>query len=142
MTRAEEKATPDEAEAALDVLTSARHRWARLPLDRKLPYLDALRTEVLAAAEDWVAAAVRGKRIPEGSPLKARNGSPAPMPCSRGSRRRARRWARWPPAATRSRAIGSGSARTARPSCRCIPTACRSGCSCTATAPRCACSPG
>ena len=98
------------------MLTAARHRWARLPLDRKLPYLDALSTEVLAAAEDWVAAAVRGKRIPPAPRSRARNGSPAPTPCSRGSRRRATRWARSPPAAARSTGSRCGSGRTAGPS--------------------------
>ena len=59
----------DEADAALEVLAAAKDRWARLPVARKIEYLDRLSREVLAAAEDWVAAAVRGKRIPPASPL-------------------------------------------------------------------------
>jgi aldehyde dehydrogenase (NAD(P)+) len=59
-----------EADAALDALAAAKDRWASLPVARKLAYLDRLGSSVLGAAEDWVAAAVRGKRIPSGSPLE------------------------------------------------------------------------
>ena len=69
MTRAEDQVATDEADAALEALGAAKDRWARLPVARKIEYLDRLSREVLAAAEDWVAAAVRGKRIPPASPL-------------------------------------------------------------------------
>ena len=54
---------------ALQQLTSSKDDWARLDVESKLRYLDALREGVSTHAEAWVRASLDGKHIPDRSPL-------------------------------------------------------------------------
>ena len=54
---------------ALGQLTATKDEWARLPVIRKLRYLDAMRKVIGARAGEWVGHSLDGKRIPAGSPL-------------------------------------------------------------------------
>jgi len=56
-------------EADLAVLASRKREWARLAVAEKLRLLRATREGVARVAERWVAAAVREKGIPDGSPI-------------------------------------------------------------------------
>ena len=47
--------------AVADV-SAAKDRWARLAIQKKIDYLDAIRRQVLAVAEPWVAAA-RARKV-------------------------------------------------------------------------------
>ena len=68
-------------DATVGELVGAKDRWARLPIATKIDYLDRLRPTVLAAAEDWVAAAVKAKGI---SPDSAAGGRGVAVRALRG----------------------------------------------------------
>jgi len=53
----------------LEILAAHKDEWARLPIRRKIQYLEQLRIKTDEVAERWVNAAVRAKRIPVDSPL-------------------------------------------------------------------------
>jgi aldehyde dehydrogenase (NAD(P)+) len=59
----------DRLDADLATLASRKEEWARLPLPDRIELLRATRKGLARVAERWVAAAVRAKGIPEGSPL-------------------------------------------------------------------------
>ncbi|HSS23666.1 MAG TPA: aldehyde dehydrogenase family protein [Mycobacterium sp.] len=61
--------THSVADQTLADLTAAKPRWAGLSIADKLGYLERLRPLVRDAAAEWVAAAVKAKGIPAGSPL-------------------------------------------------------------------------
>ncbi|NNC93655.1 MAG: aldehyde dehydrogenase [Acidimicrobiia bacterium] len=54
---------------ALAPLSEHKHEWAGLGIERKLRYLEAVRTAVAAHADEWVRLALTGKEIPKHSPL-------------------------------------------------------------------------
>jgi aldehyde dehydrogenase (NAD(P)+) len=54
---------------ALAPLSEHKDEWARLGVERKLRYLEALRAAVAAHADEWVRLALTGKEIPKRSPL-------------------------------------------------------------------------
>lgn len=54
----------------LQTLDAAKDAWARLPLERKIRMLEALKPAVYAVAEEWAHAASRAKGILPGSPLE------------------------------------------------------------------------
>lgn len=54
---------------SLAVLQEHKHEWARLPIGRKLAYLNELMDRTIAISRRWVDACVQAKRIPPGSPL-------------------------------------------------------------------------
>ena len=60
----------DTARIDRDVATlhARKGEWARLPVAEKLELLRTLRRRTAAVADRWVAEAVKGKGIPEGSP--------------------------------------------------------------------------
>ena len=60
---------PARLDADLEVLASRKQEWARLALPEKLRLLRATQEGVARVSERWVAAAVREKGIPDGSPL-------------------------------------------------------------------------
>ena len=60
--------------------SAAKDRWARLAIQKKIDYLDAIRRQVLAVAEPWVAAAVRAKGIRPGSSLAGEEWISGPYP--------------------------------------------------------------
>lgn len=53
----------------LETLGLAKAAWARLPVERKIAMLEALRTRVAAVAEPWVRASAEAKGLAPGSPL-------------------------------------------------------------------------
>lgn len=55
-------------DAALGTLRERREEWAHLSIEDKIAYLEELRDLATAIAPEWVAAAVKAKGIPEGSP--------------------------------------------------------------------------
>ncbi|BDY17105.1 hypothetical protein Sulfitobl28_30750 (plasmid) [Sulfitobacter pontiacus] len=75
--------TPD-LQAAYDVdlkaLDAAKDRWAQTSLDDRIAVLQAVKDNLMRAADEWVDAAGKAKGIPQGSPLLGRNGHRAPMP--------------------------------------------------------------
>jgi aldehyde dehydrogenase (NAD(P)+) len=54
---------------ALAPLATHKDEWARLGVDRKLRYLEAIRGAVAAHADEWVRLSLAGKQIPARSPL-------------------------------------------------------------------------
>src|SRR5579884_1151591 len=58
--------TMDRAVARLN---EQKQAWAHLSVSRKIAYLEQMRPKVENVADRWVAAAVRAKGIPAGSPL-------------------------------------------------------------------------
>ena len=53
---------------AVATLQAHKNEWARLPIERKLDYLEALRTQITAVASRWVDVASQIKHIPADSP--------------------------------------------------------------------------
>lgn len=62
--------TNAEPAQAVDELAAGKRKWARLPLQEKIDYLDQLRSRVLGVSREWVGLAVRAKGIRPGSPLE------------------------------------------------------------------------
>jgi aldehyde dehydrogenase (NAD(P)+) len=58
-----------QIDKTVDTLAAHKDEWARLPIRRKIQYLEQLRTRTDKVAERWVNAAVKAKRIPVDSPL-------------------------------------------------------------------------
>jgi aldehyde dehydrogenase (NAD(P)+) len=54
---------------AIARLNQQKQVWATLPIDKKIAYLERMRTLTEKTAERWVAAATSAKRIPENSSL-------------------------------------------------------------------------
>lgn len=54
---------------ALAPLSDHKNEWARLGVDRKIRYLEAMRSAVAAHADEWVRLSLAGKEIPKRSPL-------------------------------------------------------------------------
>lgn len=64
--------TPDlqsQYDADLHALDAAKHDWARLPVDKRIALLQAVKDALMQVAEGWATTAARKKRIPAGSPL-------------------------------------------------------------------------
>jgi aldehyde dehydrogenase (NAD(P)+) len=58
-----------EINSTIATLALHKDEWARLPIRRKITYLEELRARTDKFAESWVNAAVEAKRIPRDSPL-------------------------------------------------------------------------
>jgi aldehyde dehydrogenase (NAD(P)+) len=56
-------------DSALETLAAAKDAWVRLPLERRIALLDAVRRRVFQTAPEWAEAASRAKGLPERSPL-------------------------------------------------------------------------
>lgn len=63
------QSTPEQTGRIVDELTAGAAAWAAMPLAGRRELLLRTRAAVAAAAEDWVAAACRIKRLPAGSSL-------------------------------------------------------------------------
>ena len=63
------QSTPEQTGRIVDELTAGAAAWAATPLTGRRELLLRTRAAVAAAAEDWVAAACRIKRLPTGSSL-------------------------------------------------------------------------
>jgi len=63
------EATGSTIDDAIAVLRTHKDEWARLPVPKKMAFLIRMRRAARDVAAEWVAAATRAKRIPEGSPL-------------------------------------------------------------------------
>jgi aldehyde dehydrogenase (NAD(P)+) len=53
----------------LETLAASKTTWARLPVERKIAILETVKRNAHAAATEWVALAVRAKRLAPSSPL-------------------------------------------------------------------------
>ena len=58
-----------DIDTGLEALSRGKHQWPTVSIAERLEHLERIRAAVVAAAPDWVAAAVRAKGIPESSPL-------------------------------------------------------------------------
>jgi aldehyde dehydrogenase (NAD(P)+) len=56
-------------DAALSDLTSAKGRWATLPVVEKIRYLDTIKTNTVAASRRWVESAAKAKGLSVDTPL-------------------------------------------------------------------------
>ena len=54
---------------AISALNTHKDEWARLPIAEKIPLFQDATTKTAEVADNWVAAAVKAKSIPENSPL-------------------------------------------------------------------------
>ena len=70
--------TTEQIDEYLSELTAASGRWATAPIREKIDFLQRSRELVLANAADWVAAAVRAKQLPDGSPLEGEEWTSGP----------------------------------------------------------------
>ena len=65
---------------ALKVLQAHKRRWATLPLDRRIDYLDEMRSRVARLARPWVEAAVAAKGLSMDHPLAGEEWTSGPFP--------------------------------------------------------------
>ena len=69
-----------QIDAALKVLQAHKRKWATLPLDRRIDYLDEMRSRVARLARPWVEAAVAAKGLSMDHPLAGEEWTSGPFP--------------------------------------------------------------
>src|SRR6266571_3858706 len=62
----------------LEALDARKQAWATLSIGKKIELLERVKQETVTVAERWVRAALRAKRIPDGSPLAGEEWSSGP----------------------------------------------------------------
>ena len=69
---------------SIATLVQHKDEWATLPIRRKIGHLQEMRQKTDDVAERWVNAAVKAKRIPDGSPLAGEEWMSGPWALQRG----------------------------------------------------------
>ncbi len=70
---------PELIDAAVADLQESKHRWANLPIERRIEYLESIRSNTVRVARPWVEAAVEAKALSMDDPLAGEEWTSGPF---------------------------------------------------------------